>query len=272
MSSNLKLLIIEDDEYRIDRIKNLLGEEFYSFDYAKNWDMGFEKISTHEYDIIILRAKLSHTREDAAWLLKKIEREIPEKLNIRYIFFGTSKWIDKSKVVKEILTGREFYFINEDNIDCLYELEWAVINLAPKVFFKYRKILDSLKSQSEGVNENKKRIENLINEQNTFQKYFRDEQKQMKGTFISWENILETVGVLVGAFSVAIGVTIAIILALFNQSIVVNDFGISLLALLIIFIIVIIGSVGFSYLLFKRKAKEIVKEAFRELNERNHDN
>jgi CheY-like chemotaxis protein len=244
---NIKLLIIENDEGKIGQLKKILGEDFYSFDYAKDWQVGLKKISANEYDIVILSFKYPGMKNESPWFFKKIESEQPDKLNIPYVIFKTSR--DDDEFVSNVLKGKNFYYINKDKIDYHYEIEWAIINVAPKAFYRYRDITDNYKAASEIINNNKEMIQNLDNK-----------QKNIEDSFVSWRSIAETLGIMVGAFSLTVGITIAIISLLFQQSMVVNDFGISLLPLIVIVVVIIVASVGLTYLFFKKKAKRIIEK------------
>lgn len=243
---NIKLLIIENDEGKISQIKKILGEDFYSFDYAKDWQVGLKKISANEYDIVILSFKYPGIKNESPWFFKKIESEQPDKLNIPYVIFKTSR--DDDEFVSNILKGKNFYYINKDKIDYQYEIDWAIINVAPKAFYKYREMADKYKTAADIINENKEVIQNLDNK-----------QKHIEESFVSWKSIAETLGIMVGAFSLTVGITIAIISLLFQQTMVVNDFGISLLPLIVIFVVIIVASVALTYLFFKKRLKKLIE-------------
>ena len=237
MSLYLKLLIIENDDIKIDEIKNLLGDKFYSSDVEKDLQKGFEKVSD-QYNVVISSIRLPNAKLDASELLKEFEKDETDKLDIPYIFFRTRGDVEECKKIERILSGKKFCFIDKDNLDYVYELEWAILNLVPKVFYNYRKdIKDSIKLYDQtqqnvkgiekrisDINNNKIAIEKLNDENKSRMKEIENnrdeieklslEQNEIKQKYVQWRNITESLGIMVGAFSLVVGIIVSLIILL----------------------------------------------------------
>ncbi len=259
MSFNLKVLIIESDMNRVEKMKTILGEEFYSFDEAQDLKSGFKKISQREYDIIISSIRLPNSKEDASKFLERFETKEPDKLKIPYIFFKTSRDEKVCENIKGILSMKKTHFINKDYIDYLYELEWAILKLVPKIFYNYRKSIDQ---SLEEFKKTKEIAENLEKKTENIQD-LHDEQEEIKKNYVQWKNIAESLGTLVGAFSLVMGIIISLVLLLSNKSFKLSEIKLYYIhVLVILFLISLIW--GFILLLyFKLRSKIFIEKKTR---------
>jgi response regulator RpfG family c-di-GMP phosphodiesterase len=272
------ILLIERDKDNIEGIKNFLGKEFYSIDPIRNWDDGLKKILANEYDIIILRKKLAGTKKDASWLLENLIKKRSDRLNSSFLI--SKGFSDNLESIKEILKGKKFSIINQDSKNYLYELEWSIINLVPQVFYHYRK---KMEKSLDFYQKSQKIAENLENKIQNIDD-LGDEQEKIKTNYVQWRNIAESLGTLVGAFSLVTGIIISLILLVSNQAMKLSEIKLSIVQIISIFFLIslIWGFILLLYFrlrsrkiienktekIFEKKAKKIIERNMTEISEK----
>lgn len=270
--STIRLLVIDDDEDRQNIIKSYLTEEIYSIEFAKNWESGLDRLSNTEFDLVILCNRLENVRNDAVWFFRQLEKSLSDKMEIP-LLISIATGADVTEI-QRLLKGKRFGFLNKDLIDYVYNLEWAIINFFPRIFNYYKvkiqKSFDNAREAKDIATDLKKNVKSVDNKINTNSKRIDTNKKAFKSlnnklkTYVRWENIAETLGILVGAFSLAIGIIVTIISIFFNQQITVNDFGISVIPLLVVFALVISSTWLLSYIIYKKRILKKVEDKLRE--------
>lgn len=243
MNQSLKLLIVDSDKDRTDLIRSHLGEEFYSIDLAQNWEDGLDKIFINEYNVIILSIRLSNTKKDASWFLSELEKKHWEKAAPFIVSISRQDDIEALKDFPNTI------YLNKNSRDFLCELEWAIINLVPKAFYRYREVLDSVKREALIIKKNESNIQVL-----------EKQLKEMDKKFINKESITETLGIFVAAFSLSIGLIVSLILLFFEKEIKSSGSGIYVWHIFIAFVVLVIGCSIFLYFKLEKKMKVMIRE------------
>ncbi len=280
----VKLLIINDNEGRVDLIRRHLSNTIYSIAFEVDWENGLEKVKAIEYNLIILNDRLENEKNDAAWFLKQLENDAPEKLEIPFLVSAAANY-DVGKI-ENILKGKRFKFIDKDKDNETYrcEMEWAIINLVPRVFYIYReKIKDALslgKKHQGKIGDLRKKIESSnknnnvaidsfsqINKELSYKvdenkreiEGIQKDQVEIKDKYVQWKDIIQTLSILVAVFTLAMGLILSIIMLFFDQPIEVNVCGEKLLPVLTFsgFVLAIWGFIP--YFLFKRSVNKIIE-------------
>lgn len=270
----LKLLIMESDEGRIDLIKIYLNKEFYSVDFAINCQDGLQKMKNenNKYDIIILSIG-STNEKDVNQFFVSLRTFHTDRYSMPFIISKANE--DEAEEVKNNLSGKRYLFINKYSKDYISELEWAILNLKPVVFSKYKEkielsdatltrmesILDTLKNKINRCLEvtaiNDKKV-------NAFDKEIERTEKK----YVKWPDIIETLGILIGAFSLTMGIIFFVIILFFQENIKGKDFDICFIHLIMVFVVVVLMTSYLSYLFFRKRADRIIENKVNKIIER----
>lgn len=274
----VRLLVIESDEDRVSIIKGTLEKNSFSITSAHNWEKGLNEILNNEYDIVLLSNRLSSTKNDVFWFLEKVEESDKKKLDLPFLISISPR--DNLKKIEETLRGKKFKFIDKESINYIYNLEWAVANLVPKAFYLYTSnikralsfykrtkiIVENIEKRSQDIEGIKDSVKKLIDENEMNSKVIIENQNEIgdliedKKNYVKWRDITESLGTLVGAFSLVIGIIISLILLLSKDLSDLSKLKIHPIQILsILFIISLIwGLMHFRY--FKKKSTKMIEE------------
>ncbi len=259
---SLNILIIESDGGRTKLIKTFLTKEIYSPDFENNWEEALVKVKSEEkgYDVIILSVGKPETLQEDLQLQTFLRSPELHTQGTAFIVLKAEGY--EAGALEEILSGKNLKIINKDETDFCNQLDWAILSLKPKIFPEYLKKIEAGYRGGEKVKEIegdlKKRAEQAVKNKDTIKRLRKDLLK-MQDSHISWKSIAESLGILVGAFSLAVSIVIALIF-LFLQEKVKGGIQFSFIQLTVAFFLFLILWEGTFLLVMKNKAKKLIRK------------
>jgi len=259
MSEKLNILVIDGGDSGETPITEHLIDEVYRIEIANNWEAAFKKISGEDFQLVICTFRLAN--KYVTWFLKELEQKNPKLLNIPFIISAAAN--DDRAEAEKILAGKRLKWIDKDSADYVYELEWQIINLFPKLFHVFKKRLSESLEASTKVADFANKLKGLqyrIEKREKQADDLADDQEKIKGEYIRKEDLLETLVLMISAFTLVTGLIFAGMMTFFGSAIKKMD-NIPLLPVLAIFGLCLLLWGFLPYLLFKRRAQKILDTA-----------
>ncbi|MDQ1355494.1 MAG: hypothetical protein QG657_5804 [Acidobacteriota bacterium] len=257
MGTEIQLLIIEEDEGRIDQIQRTLTEEIYKIEISVTWEDALQKISSSDFDLIMCSNRIAN--REVTWFLDELVQTYPNKLNLPFIICRTTENIRNE--VERVFLGRRFQWIDKESADYVYELEWLIMGFSPRIFNSYRRRLDE---SINGFKDARALIDLKTREIERIQKKLKvinensGEIQKIKKEYMRRKDIIETLILMVSAFTMATGFIFSAMIIFFKGSI--ETVCIPVLPILVLFGFCLLFWGYLPYLLFKKSAKKIAKE------------
>jgi CheY-like chemotaxis protein len=196
----LHILIVEKDKDTFTRIQEHLGEEFYQIECVDSIGNALKKISDQEYHLVHINLDYQFKLENNPGLR---DFRIPMIIGLS----NTSSPNLLNNIREKVAKPEKVLHVHKDCEDYLYKLEWAILNLFPKVFYWYRKRIDeSYRLAPEVIKKSQNLEENLANI-----KDIEEDQKSFKERYISWKSFGEMLAIIMTLFVFATSLIVTLV-------------------------------------------------------------
>ena len=196
----LHILIVEKDRDTSTRIQEHLGKEFYQIECVDSIVNALEKTSDNDYHLV-------HINLDYQFKVKNNPNLRDFRVPMIIGLSSTSPPDLLDDIRDEVAKPEDILHVYKDCEDYLYKLEWAILNLFPKVFYWYRRKIDeSHRLAPEIIKKSQNLEENLSNI-----KDIEEDQKSFKEKYISWKSFGEMLAIIMTLFVFATSLIVTLV-------------------------------------------------------------